>query len=188
MADAMADGLSPEQHLHQRERLATLGTLAAGLAHELNNPAIAIGRSAELLRESVDQIDPILRQIASHPWTDAELRFLARVGATTEGERDAVAALDIIDRVDREEALIAWLDKHSVPSSPELAAALVDRGVTPEELAALARGCSATVIADAMAWLGRLTLIRQLLDDVSRSADRIGDLVRAVKSQAYADG
>ena len=187
MADATADGPSPELHIHRRERLATLGTLAAGLAHELNNPAVAIGRSAELLRENIDRIDPILRQIASHPWTDAELRFLGRVGATTEGERDVVAALDIIDRADREEALIAWLDKHSVPSSPELAAALVDRGVTPDELAALARGCSATVIADAMAWLGRLTLIRQLLDDVSRSAGRIGDLVRAVKSQAYAD-
>jgi signal transduction histidine kinase len=172
----------------QRERLATLGTLAAGLAHELNNPAIAIGRSVDLLRENIEHVDPILRQIASHSWSESELRFLARIGATTEGERNVIAALDIVDRTDREETLIAWLDRHGVPSSQELAAALVERGVTPQELEALARGCSDDVVADAMAWLSRLTLIRQLLDDVARSAARIGSLVRAVKSHAYADG
>jgi len=187
MADPALDGRAVEADATQRERLTTLGTLAAGLAHELNNPAIAIGRSVEALRENIDQIDPILRQIASHGWTDDELRFLGRLGATTEGDRDVVAALDIVDRTDREEALIAWLESHRVPSSPELAAALVERGVTPEELATLARGCSDDVVADAMAWLSRLTLIRQQLDDVARSAARIGELVRAVKSHAYTD-
>ena len=171
----------------QRERMATLGKLAAGLAHELNNPAIAIGRSVDLLRDGIAQVDPILRQIASHPWTDAELRFLARLGATTERSASETAAIDIVDRTDREEALIDWLDAHGVPSSPDLATALVERGVAPDELAALARGCSPAVVGDAMAWLSRLTLIRQLLDDVARSAARIGELVRAVKSQAYAD-
>jgi signal transduction histidine kinase len=188
MGDSTTDGRVADTETTQRERLATLGTLAAGLAHELNNPAIAIGRSVELLRENIEQVDPILRQIASHGWTEAELRFLGRLGATTEGARDAVAALDIVDRTDREETLIDWLDEHDVPSSPDFAAALVERGVTTDELAALARGCSADVVADAMAWLSRLTLIRQLLDDVGRSAARIGDLVRAVKSHAYADG
>jgi signal transduction histidine kinase len=187
MGEPIADGPVANGESTQRERLATLGMLAAGLAHELNNPAIAIGRSVELLRENIDQVDPILRQIASHGWTEAELRFLGRLGTTTEGARDVVAALDIVDRTDREEALTNWLGDHDVPSSPDLAAALVERGVSIDELEALARGCSADVVADAMAWLSRLTLIRQLLDDVGRSAARIGDLVRAVKSHAYAD-
>jgi signal transduction histidine kinase len=169
------------------ERMATLGVLAAGLAHELNNPAIAIGRSVEMLRENIAEVDPILRQIASHRWSDEELRFLARLGATTEGPSDLTAALDIVDRSDREEALSDWLAAHEVSASPELASALVDRGVTPDELAQLARGCSPAVVSDAMAWLSRLTTIRQLLDDVSRSAARIGELVKAVKSQAYTD-
>src|SRR5205085_1088058 len=91
------------------------------------------------------------------------------------------------DRTDREELLIDWLDTHTVPSSPELASALVERGVTPDELAKLANGCSPAVVSDAMAWLSRLTMIRQLLDDVGRSASRIGELVRAVKSHAYTD-
>ena len=179
--------LADEAETTQRERMATLGTLAAGLAHELNNPAIAIGRSVDLLRTEIAGIDPVVRQIASHPWSKDELRFLTRLGATTERAHSVTASIDILDRADREEALINWLEQHEVMASPELAAALVDRGVTPEELGALVRGCSPAVISDAMAWLSRLTLIRQLVDDVSRSAARIGELVRAVKSQAYTD-
>jgi len=153
----------------------------------LNNPAIAIGRSVDLLRSEIAGVDPVLRQIASHSWSEDELRFLARLGATTERAQSSTAAIDVVDRADREETLINWLDQHEVKAPPELATALVDRGVTPEELAALVRGCSPDVISDAMAWLSRLTLIRQLLDDVARSAARIGELVRAVKSHAYTD-
>ncbi|MFL5613415.1 MAG: sensor histidine kinase [Gemmatimonadaceae bacterium] len=187
MGDSAVGTGGVESDIIQRERMATLGVLAAGLAHELNNPAIAIGRSVELLRENIAQVDPILRQIASHSWTENELQFLARLGATTESQPSITAALDIVDRTDREDALTSWLDDHDVPASPDLAASLVERGVTPEELARLVRGCSADVITDAMAWLSRLTMIRQLLDDVGRSAARISELVRAVKSQAYTE-
>ncbi|HEX4469229.1 MAG TPA: HAMP domain-containing sensor histidine kinase [Gemmatimonadaceae bacterium] len=187
MTDSALDTQAGETETTTRERMATLGTLAAGLAHELNNPAIAIGRSVDLLRSEIAGVDPVLRQIASHSWSEDELRFLARLGATTERAQSSTAAIDVVDRTDREETLINWLDQHEVKAPPELATALVDRGVTPEELAALVRGCSPDVISDAMAWLSRLTLIRQLLDDVARSAARIGDLVRAVKSHAYTD-
>lgn len=187
MGDSALDTRVGETETTQRERMATLGMLAAGLAHELNNPAIAIGRSVDLLRGEIAGVDPILRQIASHPWSEDELRFLARLGATTERSRGATAALDIIDRADREEALINWLEQHDLTAPPELATALVDRGVTPEELAGLVHGCRPGVISDAITWLSRLTLIRQLLDDVAVSAARIGDLVRAVKSHAYSD-
>ena len=187
MGDSALETPDKEGGAIERERMATLGVLAAGLAHELNNPAIAIGRSVDQLRESIAQVDPILRQIASHVWTEDELRFLGRIGATTEATQDLTAKLDVVDRADREDSLITWLETHQVPSSPELASALVDRGVTPDELAKLAAGCSPEVVADAMAWLSRLTMIRQLLDDVSRSASRIGELVRAVKSHAYTD-
>src|SRR6059058_1070046 len=139
MGDPALDTRAGETQTTQRERMATLGMLAAGLAHELNNPAIAIGRSVELLRENIAQVDPILRQIASHSWTDDELQFLARLGATTEQAPAITAALDILDRTDREDVLTSWLETHEVPASPELAASLVERGVTPEELARLAR-------------------------------------------------
>ena len=187
MGDSALDSRTGEAQTTERERMAALGMLAAGLAHELKNPAIAIGRSVDLLRSEIAGVDPVLRQIASHPWSEDELRFLARLGATTERAQSAMPAIDVLDRADREDALTNWLQQHDVRTSPDLATALVDRGVTPEELAALVRGCSQDVVRDAMAWLSRLTLIRQLLDDVARSAARIGELVRAVKSQAYTE-
>ena len=187
MGDSAVEPRTADSARIERERMATLGMLAAGLAHELKNPAIAIGRSVELLRENIDSIDPILREIASHPWSEDELRFLARLGATTANAPSITAALDVVDRADREDALTAWLDRHGVAASPDLASALVERGVTPDELGKLSKGCSPAVVGDAMAWLSRLTMIRQLLEDVARSAARIGELVRAVKSQAYTD-
>ena len=187
MGDAALETRAEDGGAVERERMAALGMLAAGLAHELNNPAIAIGRSVDQLRESIALIDPILRQIAGHVWSEDELRFLARLATTTEAAQEITAKLDVVDRADREDLLITWLEGHQVPSSPELASALVDRGVTPDELAKLAAGCSPEVVGDAMAWLSRLTMIRELLDDVSRSAARIGELVRAVKSHAYTD-
>src|SRR5689334_7112348 len=106
MGDAALETRKEDGGAVERERMATLGMLAAGLAHELNNPAIAIGRSVDQLRESIALIDPILRQIAGHVWSEDELRFLARIGATTEAAQDITAKLDVVDRADREDLLI----------------------------------------------------------------------------------
>ena len=96
MGDPALDTRAGETETAERERMAALGMLAAGLAHELKNPAIAIGRSVDLLRREVAGVDPILRQIASHPWSEDELRFLARLGATTERAQSSTAAIDRI--------------------------------------------------------------------------------------------
>ncbi|MGH7718631.1 MAG: ATPase, partial [Gemmatimonadaceae bacterium] len=67
----------------QRERLAGLGTLAAGLAHELKNPAAAANRALALLGEEVSALDPLARQLAEHPWSAGEVALLGRLEEAT---------------------------------------------------------------------------------------------------------
>ena len=72
-----------EQLLQQRERMAGLGTLAAGLAHELNNPAAAAKRAAALLKEQVAALEPLAQRLVSRQWTPAEIALLGKLAAVT---------------------------------------------------------------------------------------------------------
>jgi signal transduction histidine kinase len=162
----MSDRLrSTESLLRQREKLAGLGTLAAGLAHELNNPAAAIRRSVSSLAEAIAARD------ALHP--------PQRITELT--PEDASPSLGALDRSDRIEELA------DVIGDSGLAASLVDAGWTPDQLASAFAGLDPTQSADAAAWLAQTNTVRSLLDEVRVAADRISEIVGAVKSYAYLD-
>jgi signal transduction histidine kinase len=156
---------STESLLREREKLAGLGILAAGLAHELNNPAAAIRRSVESLA------DAILARDALHPPSD--LREL--------NPAEPTASLGPLDRSDRIEELA------EVVGDPGLAASLVDAGWTPEQLSAAFAHLSPAVARDAAAWLAQTTTVHALIGEVRAAADRISEIVGAVKSYAYLD-
>ncbi|TMB85082.1 MAG: cyclic nucleotide-binding domain-containing protein [Chloroflexi bacterium] len=156
---------STESLLREREKLAGLGTLAAGLAHELNNPAAAIRRSVSSLEEAIVARD--------------ELRPPA---AITELEpAEPAPALGPLDRSDRIEEL------EGVVGDSALAASLVDAGWTPGQLESAFDGLSADDAAGAAAWLAQTNTVRALLGEVKTAADRISEIVGAVKSYAYLD-
>jgi signal transduction histidine kinase len=171
----------------RRERMATLGRLAAGLAHELNNPASAAHRAAGLLREQFDALEPLALRLAEHPWKPDEVALLRQLADATQSASQSARELAPLDRADREEAVERWLDGRGVARAWELAPLLVDRGVTAESLERVTRGCDASVVVDALAWTERTAAIRQLLDEVGQSAARVSEMVRAVKAYSYAD-
>ena len=173
--------------VEQRDRMATLGSLAAGLVHELKNPATAAGRAAELLKEHFAALDPLARRLAAHPWTADELQLLQQMESATKSADQDSRELDAVARSDREERITSWLEEHGVARPWELAPLLVDRGVTAEKLSAMTRGCDAAIIADALAWTERMAAIRQLLEEVGNSTTRITEIVRAVKAYSYVD-
>jgi signal transduction histidine kinase len=156
---------SQESLLREREKLAGLGQLAAGLAHELNNPAAAIRRSVSSLEERIADRDT--------------LRPPQRLTALTPAA--AAPILGALERSDRIEELA------DVVGDSGLAASLVDAGWTPDQLSEAFSGLSADEAQQAAAWLAQTSSVHALLDEVKMAADRISEIVGAVKSYAYLD-
>ncbi len=122
------------------EKMMTLGRMSAGLAHELNNPASAVARSAKLLTETLAEAEDTSRAIGAARLTQAQFEAIdrVRIGCSTA----APSALTPIERADREEALTAWLEAHD--ANPNAAASLVDTGTSVEALDTLASAVQAT--------------------------------------------
>jgi signal transduction histidine kinase len=164
-----------------------LGTLAAGLVHELKNPAAAASRALALVGEQLAELGPIGRRLAMHPWSAEDAELLERLDSATCCIVAGARELDPLERSEREEQVAAWLERFGVERPSEFASLLVDRGLGVEELARLSKGADAGVLADALAWTERIVAIKQLVDEAAQSTSRVGELVRAVKAFSHMD-
>jgi signal transduction histidine kinase len=163
--------------------MASLGRLAAGLAHELNNPASAAARSAARLADGLARAEAASRALGA-------ARLTADQQAAIDEVRRACFARDpvfdsAIQRADREEAVSSWLEARGLDADP--AGALTGAGVSPDTLDALARALPAPALGTAIDWIATNCGIRAVVSEVQRASSRIHQLVAAVKRFTYMD-
>jgi signal transduction histidine kinase len=174
---------SIESTVRQRESLVTLGTLAAGLAHEINNPATAATRAVDALEDAAAALLGSLGRLARDEVSPGQL-------AALDGLRQELAPpadLDALERADREQALSSWLTRHGVERAwtlaPALAAAGADLGWC-ERAAAVLEG---PALAPGLEWVASAASVAALLGEVRESTRRISELVAAVRSYSQLD-
>jgi signal transduction histidine kinase len=170
-----------EHALRQSERMATLGTLAAGVAHELNNPAAATRRAAEQLREALDALGRA--QLGLAGVDDTARQVLGRLREAAREAATSVRVLDTLERGDREAAVEEWLDERGLPW--ELAPALAEQGLDPAGLDQVADALPPTLLVTVLEWLSTIYPVLRLTREIGEGSSRISEIVGALKGYSY---
>ncbi|MFH9060550.1 ATP-binding protein [Streptomyces coeruleorubidus] len=192
MAVHLLEGLffgskNTQRAIGQRERLLALGSLSAGLTHELNNPAAAAVRATATLRERVGKMRHKLAVIAQGSYSPEVMANLIDLQERT-AERVAKApTLSPLEASDREDALTDWLDDHGIPDGWRIAPAFVQAGLDEDWLDQVAAAVDEELLPSAVGWLNYTVETELLMDEINDSTARISHLVDAAKQYSQLD-
>jgi signal transduction histidine kinase len=179
--------LKQEVTLRQNEKLATLGRLSAGMAHELNNPAAAARRGAEQLKTSIVRLERAQYALGASPLPAKTRELLARLQEEAPARAKEASSLDPLARSDLEQEMEDWLGGSKVPEPWEHASALVTMGLTPAKLEDLTRDVDPALRLLVIECLSSKFNAYTLLEEIGHGARRVSAIVGALKGYSYMD-
>ncbi|MEW2401184.1 ATP-binding protein [Streptomyces sp. NPDC046862] len=192
MAVHLLEGLffgsqNTQRAVGQRERLLALGSLSAGLTHELNNPAAAAVRATSALRERVAGMRHKLGMIAASPYKRDMLQTLVEIQERTAEQVAKATPLSPLEASDREDALEEWLDDHGIEGGWQLAPTFVQAGLDTDWLEQVAAAVDEQVLEGAVRWLNYTVETELLMNEIEDSTSRVSGLVNAAKQYSQLD-
>ena len=193
MAVHLLEGLffgnqNAKQVVDQRERLLALGSLSAGLTHELNNPAAAAVRATASLRDRVSHMRQKLSVIASGVYDRQALATLIRLQEETAELVAKAPTLTPLEASDREDELGDWFDDHGVSGGWDLAPTFVQAGLDVPWLERIVASVDdESMVESAIRWLNYTIETELLMNEIADSTARVSTLVNAAKQYSQMD-
>lgn len=178
---------STELMLRQSEKMAQLGTLTAGIAHELNNPAAAVQRGTSQLNSAVAKLQVAQIGLSKLTLPLESWDELSQLNMQIRDRASNHIDIDTLERSDSEYEIEEWLETHNIPDAWEHAPTLVDLGFAEEQLSDLANKFSSDQLVEVIAWMGASYNTFSLLEEINQGSERISDIVKSLKSYVYLD-
>lgn len=169
----------------QIDKLASLGKLSAGLAHELNNPASAIVRSADVLKEHLGHVPERFKKVISMRLNEDSIDRVNHIASEkiAKGTQD----LPMMERSSREDDLLDWLEDHDIDFGEDWVEQLVDFNFSIEDLEKICEATGAQALGPSLGWLVNVLTTEKLVEEIKDASTRISDLVQSVKNYSYMD-
>jgi signal transduction histidine kinase len=187
LVGSSTQGRAATDTVARHERLVALGSVTAGLTHELNNPVAAVLRATATLREQLSAMRAALRELARQGMTGPQLESLAALAGQATEQRDVAGPLSPLEASDREGELADWLEDHDVAGGWEHASALVAAGLDVEWADAVAEAVPPAALELGITYVVGGLEADGVLDEIDEAARRISGLMAAAKQYTQMD-